>query len=234
MRREAGGGKIPCPGEVARELQPLRLAPGKRRHRLAEPHVLQAHVHQRLQTCNDFRAVGEKYRRFRDRHLQYVRDRLALDGQLQHLGAETLAVAVGTTQVDVGKELHLHVFEAVAAAGRAAAVARVKAEGAGGIAALLCRRLLCVKIADRIPGTHVARRVGASSASYRALVHHHHFRNAFVPTNFPVRAGQLGRLALVLQQRRIKHVLDQRGLAGPADAGDADQAIERNLDVDVL
>ena len=47
-------------------------------------------------------------------------------------------------------------------------------------------------------------------------------------------AGILGGLALGAQQRRKQHVVHQRGLARAADAGDADQPSERNLDVDVL
>ncbi len=49
-----------------------------------------------------------------------------------------------------------------------------------------------------------------------------------------MRARRLGRLALVLEQRRVEHVLHQRGLARAAHAGDAHQAIERDRDVDVL
>ena len=68
---------------------------------------------------------------------------------LEDLGAEALAVAVRAAQVDVGEELHLDVLEAVAAAGRAAAVAGVEAEGAGGVAALL-RRLRSLQNRFRI------------------------------------------------------------------------------------
>ena len=49
-----------------------------------------------------------------------------------------------------------------------------------------------------------------------------------------MRARRLGRLALGAQQRGVQHVLHQRRLAGAGHAGDADQAAERDRDVDVL
>ena len=51
-------------------------------------------------------------------------------------GAVAASVAVGAAQVHVRQELHLDVLEAVARAGRAAAVARVEAERAERVAAL--------------------------------------------------------------------------------------------------
>jgi hypothetical protein len=55
---------------------------------------------------------------------------------LEDFRPKTPPVAIGTTQVDIGQELHFHVFEAVAAAGGAASVAGIEAEGAGRVLAL--------------------------------------------------------------------------------------------------
>ena len=55
---------------------------------------------------------------------------------LEDLGPIAPPVAVRAAQVHVGEELHLDVLEAVAAAGRAAAVAGIEAEGAERVAAL--------------------------------------------------------------------------------------------------
>ena len=49
-------------GQVAGELQALRLAAGERRHRLAELHVLEAHVGERLQARGDLRRVARRTR----------------------------------------------------------------------------------------------------------------------------------------------------------------------------
>src|SRR5258708_25132026 len=91
--------------------------------------------------------------------LERVGDRLSFHHDLEHLVAEAPAVAVGAAQVHVRQELHLDVLEAVAAAGRAAAVSGIEAEGAGGVLALLRERLSFVDIADRVPRADIARRV---------------------------------------------------------------------------
>ena len=55
-------------GQVAGELQALRLAAGERRHRLAEPQVLEADVDQRLQPRCDFLVLAKKRARLGHRH----------------------------------------------------------------------------------------------------------------------------------------------------------------------
>src|ERR687884_48763 len=105
---------------MAGELQALRFAAGERRHWLAELEIVEADFYERPQALHHLGMRAEEARRFRDRHVQDVGDRLA-------------------AQIHVREELHLHVFEAVAAARRAAAIAGVEAECAGGVAALARR-----------------------------------------------------------------------------------------------
>src|SRR5260221_10636137 len=50
-------------GEMAGELQALRLAAGKRRHRLAETQIIEAHVQQGLQAARDLLVAGEADRK---------------------------------------------------------------------------------------------------------------------------------------------------------------------------
>ena len=115
-------------GEMAGELQPLRLAAGQRRHRLAERQVLEPDVDERLQARSHVASPAKNAERLGDRHLEHVGDadaRLrARDLHLEHFGAIAPAVAVGAAQVDVGQELHLDVLEAVAAARRGSARCR--------------------------------------------------------------------------------------------------------------
>ena len=221
-------------GEVAGELQALRFAARERRHRLAEAQVVEADVLQRAQRRHQLGFVAEEVERLGDGQLEHVGDRLAVDLDLEDLGAEAPAVAVRAAQVDVGEELHLDVLEAVAAAGRAAAVARVEAEGAGGVLPLLRFDRIGKQLSDRIEGADIARRVGARGLADRRLVDHHHVVDLVGAVQRAVRARRLGRLALGLAQRRVEHVLHQRRLARARDAGDAHQALERDGDVDVL
>ena len=156
----------------------------------------------------------------------------ALDADLQRLGAEALAVAVGAAQVDVGQELHLDVLEAVAAAGRAAAVAGIEAERAGGIFAQLRLGLGCKARADFIEGTDVAGGIGARGAADRRLIDQHRGVDQLGALESIEFAGRLGGLAMGLLQRRVQHVLHQRRLAGARNPGQANQAMQRQLDID--
>ena len=117
------------------ELEPLGLAPGEGGDRLAEPHVAESDRLQGLQGPFHIGPAGEEGQGLGHRQLQDVRDRDSgaavwrADPHLQHLVAIALAVAVRAAQVDVREELHLQVLEPGAAAGGAAPVAGVEAEG---------------------------------------------------------------------------------------------------------
>ena len=106
-------------------------------------------------------------------------------------------------------------LEAVAAAGGAAAGARVEAERAGGVAALLRLRQPREALADHVERADVARRVRARGAPIGvwSTITTSSIRPA--PRSDFVPAGRIGRLALRLQQRRMQDVLHQRRLAGP-------------------
>jgi len=52
--------------------------------------------------------------------------------------------------------------------------------------------------------------------------------------NFAVRGGRFIGAIELLGERAVKNVVDERGFARARDAGDADQALQRNADVDVL
>ncbi len=54
------GDVVGCAGEVSGELQPLRFAAGERRHRLAEPQVVEADVGERRERGVDVALAGEE------------------------------------------------------------------------------------------------------------------------------------------------------------------------------
>ena len=125
-------------------------------------------------------------------------------------------------------------LETRAAAGGAAAVAAVEAELAGGVATLA--RLGCGSkdFADRVPRPHIADRVGTGGFSNRRLVDKHHIAQVVGAQQAVVRTGRFGGLAEVAHQRGGEHVLNQAGLAGAADTGDGDQALQREVHRNVL
>jgi len=223
---------------VAGQLQALRLPARQRWHRLPQLHVVQPHIGQRLQRTHHVHVLREQAHGFGHGQLQHVGDAeflvQALDGDLAHLGAETRAVAVRATQVHVGQELHFDVLEARAAAGGTAPRARVEAEGAGGVLALTRQRRHRKQRAHGIERTHIAGRVGAGRLADGRLVDEVDRAQPVGAQQIVVFAGRVGGQAEVAQQGRVQDVLDQRGLARAAHAGHADQALQRELDVQVL
>src|SRR5258708_2336990 len=96
---------------------------------LPEPQVLEPDAGERLERPLHL-GVAEKNDRLGHGQLEGVGDRFLPDFHFEDLIAKAPAVAVGTAQVHVGEELHLHVLEAVAAAARPAPVPRIEAKRA--------------------------------------------------------------------------------------------------------
>ncbi len=224
-------------GQEACQLEALGLAARQGRHRLAQLHVFEPDVDDRLQHAQHLGVAGEEGRRLADGQVQHLghveQTAAALDAHLQDLGAITPAVAIGAAQVDVAEELHLDVLEAGAAAGRAAPLAGVEAEHAGAVAALQRQRRLREQLADLVEGAHVAGRVRAGGLADRRLVDEHHVADLVGAGQAPERARRLGGLAHVARHGRIEHVLQQGRLARARHAGQADQPLQRDLDRDV-
>ena len=90
-------------------------------------------------------------------------------------------------------------LKAVAATGRAASVAGVKAEGAGGVTAFAGQRCFGIEIAYGIERADVTRRVGTRGAADGRLIHHHHVGDVFVADQRAMRARCFGRLTFVFE-----------------------------------
>ncbi len=221
-------------GEVARELQALRLAAGERRHRLAQSQVVEAHVHERTQRARDLVVVPEGRDGLGYGELEHVGDAAPVDLHLEHFVAVARAVAVRAAQVDIRQELHLHVLESVAAARGAAAIAGVEAECARGVTARPRVRRFREQRADGIERAHVARGVRTRGAADGRLVHEHDVVHVFGSGERAECAGRFGGLAQALAQRRMQDVLDQRGFPRSRDARHAHEPAQREIDVDVL
>ena len=220
--------------EVGGELQALRLAAGERRERLPEAQVVEADVGERLQAGADLGLALEQGDGLGDREVEDLADRASLPAHLEHLGLEARPVALGAGHVDVGEELHLDALEAVAGAGLAAAARDVEGERGGGVAAEPRHVGAREARADALVGPEIGRGVGAGRRADLALVDEHDLGDALRALDGAVRARNTVGLAEALAHRAVEHVLDQARLAGPRDAGDRDEAGERDVDVDGL
>ncbi len=116
---------------MPREAQPLRLASGERVHRLAEPQVPQPHGDGRGERSADLAVLAEEVARLVERQVEDLSDVAPAEGDLEHLGPEAAAPAVGAGDEDVGEELHLDPLQAVPLAGGAAPAAGVEREVRG-------------------------------------------------------------------------------------------------------
>ncbi len=125
-------------------------------------------------------------------------------------------------------------LETVAAARGTTAIARIETEGADRVAALLCHGLGRKQFADRIEGTDIARGIRTRRAADRRLVDHDDGADVLRSVDGIDAARGFCRLAEMLAQRGIQDVLDQRRLAGTGDAGDGDELLQRDLDIDAL
>ena len=219
---------------MPRELQALCFATRQRRHGLAEAQVFKPHVGQGLEHALHFGIVAKEADRLRDRKFEHIGDRFAAHDHFEYFAAEPLAVAVRTAQVHVGQKLHLDVLEPVTAAGRAAPIAGVEAERAGGIATFFCRVGSGVDVADRIPCADIAGWIRARGFPDRRLIHHDHFGDMFGAAQLAVLSGGLGRFAFGLQETRVQDIIHQRRFSRTRYPRDADQPLQRNRDIDVL
>ncbi|OIQ93571.1 hypothetical protein GALL_245310 [mine drainage metagenome] len=233
LARAAPGGLAGF-GQEGRELEPLRLAARQRGRGLAQAQVIEADGLQHFEPRKQVAIGCENRQRLGHREFEHVGDvQLSAVGQrqlqLQHLGAVAPAVAIRTAQIDVGEELHLHVFEARAAAGRTTALAAVEAERSRGIAALLRRRQRGEALAQGVEGADEAHRVGTRRLAHGRLVDEHHVGHLLGAQQAVVKAG-LGRgFAERARQRRVQHIAHQGGLAAARYAGDGHHGTQRKF-----
>ena len=220
--------------ELRGQLDPLRLAAGERRRRLAEREIAEADVGQRRQQPADRLVILEKLDRLVDAHRQHVGDRLAAVAHGERLPIEPRAVAHGAGHVEVGQEVHLDPPHALPFALLAAAALGVEAEPADAVAAL--PRLLRAgeHRANFVQHAGVRGRVRPRRAADRRLIDlDQPIELRHAAQTLVRRRPRFGAVELPRQRpgQRFDH---QRALARAAHAGDAHQQPERNLDVDVL
>jgi hypothetical protein len=108
--------------------QPLRIAPGKRRRRLAEPQVTEANLSDRPQGGGYRSPVGETLQCVTDAQAEHIGNGQAIDPHSEDGVREAGAATGGALDGDVWKVLDVEVNVAEPAARRALALARVERE----------------------------------------------------------------------------------------------------------
>ena len=220
--------------ELGRELDALRLAARERGRALAEVHVAEADVEQRLELLADARLILEEGARILDGHVEHVGDARAAEANLERLAVVALPLAHLARHVDVGKKVHLDLHEPVALTRLAAAALHVERESARTVAADLRIRQLGEELADGREESRVRRGIGARRATDRALVDVDHLVDVLEAGDAIVLAGDHARPVKVAREMVVENVLDQRRLSGAGNAGDRDEEPQRYLSSEIL
>ena len=110
------------------KLQPLRLATGQRRQRLAQTHILQTDRSQRGEAALELFLRAKKFYCFSDRKVKNVGETLAVIADFQHLLSKTFALTFGARDIHVREKLHLDFFRAFAFARLTASAFNVERE----------------------------------------------------------------------------------------------------------
>ena len=153
---------------------------------------------------------------------------------LQRFLVVALPLADLAGDVDIGQEVHLDLDDAVPLAVLAAAALDVEAEATRFVAAHPRLRQLGEKVADVREHAGIGGRVGPGGAADRRLVDIDHLVDEAQPRHLTVRTRPVLGPVEVLGEALVHDVAYQCALARAADAGDADQLAEREIDIDVL
>ena len=219
-----------APGELGRELHPLRLAARQGRRRLPEPDVVEPDVVEGLELLAHRRDGLEEGERLPHGHLQDLGDVPALVADLERLPVVALALAHLARHVHVGEEVHLDLHQPVALAGLAPAALDVEREAPGRVAARPRVGGPREQRPDEREDAGVRRRVGARGAADRRLVDVDDLVEVLHALEAVVRAGPLLRPVEDLGQRPVEDVVDERGLPGAGHARDAGERPQRDAD----
>ncbi len=220
--------------QLGRELDALRLAAGQGRGALAETHVAEPDVDERLEEPVDRADRLEELGRLADRHVEHLGDVLALVVHLERVAVVPRSPAHLARDVDVGQEVHLDLDRAVARAVLAATALDVEAEPAGLVAARLRLHRVGEQRADAVEDPGVGRRIRPRRASDRRLVDVHDLVELLEAGHPAVLARNLARAVELVGQHLVEDVVDEARLARTADPGDADERTEREADGHVL
>ena len=121
--------------KLARKLGTLRLAPRQCSSTLPKRDIGKTDVCKRIELAFDRRHGVEKYRCILDRHTQHLMNVFAFIANLERLPVVTFTLTPVARNVNIREEVHLHLYQAIAMTGLAAAAAHVERKAPGIVAA---------------------------------------------------------------------------------------------------
>src|SRR5262245_30943328 len=174
--------------QLARDLEPLRLAARELVGGLAEPQIAEPHAAQDLKLAGEARLAPEMEERLVGGEVQRLADVDAAIAHVEHLAAKARAAAGLAGHQQVGEEVHLHRHPAGALALLAPTPGRVEGERALLEAARQRAALVRVDLAERRVRPEVGDRTGARRLADRRLVDEHHPLETLEPAHRTMRS----------------------------------------------
>ena len=225
--------------QEGRQLHTLTLTARKRTAALAQLHVADADILQRLQPLHDLgagRILAEELHGLIDRHAQDIIDRLVAITDVQDILLEPPSVTLFALQHQIRHELHLDRDRSFSLTGLASSARRIKTEMRRRQTQLMGQRLIREQLTDLVVGFQIGHRVAAARTTQRILVHKlnilHQMQTSAQVTEI---AGMLRiHTAVMFLQRRVEHLAHQTTLTAAADAGHYRHRKERKTHGEVL
>ena len=156
--------------QLGRELDPLRLAAGKRGGSLTELDISKSHLAQAIEHAVDLRMRVEELQRVFDRCFEHIGDGLAAVLDFKRFACIALAVANLASNKNIGKEVHFNALHALALARLAASALDIEGEPPRLVAADLRLGYQGPDLADLVEYAGVGRWIGSRRAADRRLI----------------------------------------------------------------
>ena len=162
--------------------------------------------------------------RFADGQLQDVVNVFAVIANLENAALEARAAAFFADQFHVGEKLHFDGDGAVALAGFAAAAGHVEGKMAGGVAAALGVGRFGEDFADGVEGFEVRGRIRARRAADGRLIDDDDVADVSASPSMRSQNSLMLEPLRLAARALVENVVNERGFAGAADAGDDGEA----------
>src|SRR5687767_1055042 len=212
----------------------LRFTAGQRGRRLAQPEIPETDLVQHAQTVRDLRHFAKEVDCFAHRHVEHFVNVLAAISHVENLLLESCALALLANQLDVREKLHLDSHSAVTLANLATPARKIEREVRRVEAAGLCLTCRGKNFANCIVDFYVRDGIRARRAADWRLVHQNHIIDKRSAVELLKRADVALPVTPLFLDAGVDAVVNQRRLSRTAHPCNADEHVQRYLDVDRL
>ena len=222
---------------MIRQFDTLCFSPGESGRRLTHPKISESDIVEHLEFVHHSPSVSklsEEGNRFRHRHRKDLIDILAMISDLQHLLFEALSFTRLTSQIEVGQELHLDLLKAVPLTEIAPATRNVEGEIPRQVSSDLGGLRVCQEVANEIERFDVGNRIRPRRATDGRLIDQLDAVDMLQAFHRSMLADVPLVAAFRLLNACIEDFVDERALARPAHAGDANEESKRDANIKAL